>query len=159
MKLLLLLSLLISSADTASAQSPLKPGAWELVTRVTSLPPNGAAEKIVHEERSERCVTPQFIATDPYMNPEKDNHKVGGGECQTSNYTRMETSANWLMICTVPNVGRVESAIRATVRERDFRNEMTNAISRVDGSNQTVRLVTVGRYIGECQSQMKPLTP
>jgi hypothetical protein len=143
----------------ARAQSPLKPGAWELVTRVTSLPSNGAAENVMHEERSERCITPQFIATDPYMNPEKDNHKVGDGECRTSNYVRMETSATWLMICKVPNVGRVESAIRATVREREFQNEMTNAISRVDGSSQTVRLLTVGRYIGECRSQMKPLTP
>jgi len=159
MKPLVIVASLVCIPAHAQAQSPLAAGAWKLVTRVTSLSTKGVGEIPLHEETSDRCMTSEFIATDPYVNPEKNNRQVGDGECRASNFERTGGTATWLMTCKVPGTGWTESAIRATVAEREFRNEMTTTISRIDAPNQTIRLVTTGHHVGECHPEMKRLTP
>ena len=159
MKPLMIVALLTCSPAHAQVQSPLTPGAWKLVTRVTALSAKGVSETPLREELGEWCMTSEFIATDPYVNPAKDNRQAGNGECRTSKYDRTDGTATWLMTCKVPSIGWTESAIRATVAEREFRNEMTTTVSRIDAPDQTIRLVTTGHYVGECQPDMKRLTP
>jgi len=159
MKPLVIVASLVCISAHAQSQSPLTAGAWKLVTRVTSLSNKGVGEIPLHEETSDRCMTSEFIATDRYVNPEKNNRQVGDGECRVSNFERTGGTATWLMTCKVPRTGWTESTIQATVAEREFRNEMTTTISRIDAPNQTIRLVTTGRYVGECHPEMKRLTP
>jgi hypothetical protein len=152
-------ALLACCSAHAQTQSPLTPGAWTLSTRVTALSAKGSIETPLREEVGEWCMTSEFIATNPYVNPERDNRQTGNGECRTSKFDRAAGTVTWSMTCKMPGIGWTESAVRATVAEREFRNEMTTTVSRIDAPDQTLRLVTAGHYLGECRPDMRRLAP
>ena len=152
----LLVCLLLLTAIAPARAEALTPGAWRLVTRIVALDPDGGPDRVLTQSRTTNCMSPEFVASNPYQDAEKDNRDIGGHACQTRNYSRSGDTATWEMSCTTAGIGRSEGWVSATVTAHDLETEMRLTAYLNDGRVQILRYKTDGQYVGVCTSGMEP---
>lgn len=146
--------LLLTAPATAQSQSPLQPGGWAFHTRVVNILPDGKTEKEVADSRSERCLSAEFVASDPYLLAERDNKTADDLSCVASNYNRSGNSANWSFTCTSSQGFTIRSAVRNSLTATTIRNELESRVRRKDGVEFTQLSSTDAVYKGSCMPDM-----
>jgi hypothetical protein len=149
-----LIVLLLAAPAMAQSQSPLQPGGWAFHTKIVNILPDGKTEKEVSDSRSERCLTAEFVASDPYLLAERDNKTVDDLSCVASNYNRSGNSANWSFTCTSSKGFTIRSAVRNSLTATTIHNELESRVRRKDGVEFTQLSNTDAVYKGSCGPDM-----
>lgn len=146
--------LLFAAPAPAQSPSPLQPGGWAFHTKIVNILPDGKTEKEVTDSRSDRCLTPEFVASDPYLLAERDNKTVDDLTCVAGNYARSGHSAQWSFTCTSANGFTIRSTVRNSLTATTIHNELESRVRRQDGVEFTQLSSTDAVYKGPCGAGM-----
>jgi hypothetical protein len=132
---LLVIALTMFVAEAAVlAQSPMRPGKWEVSTQM-EMP---GAPMQMPPMKMTRCVTAEE-ANDPantVQGPER-------GDCKVSDYQMTGNTATWKMACTKPQ------AMSGTA-EMTFSGDAYNGVMKMSTSHGPMSMKLSGKRVGDC---------
>ena len=143
------------AVGSAGAQQVMTPGGWEMtgtITRELSGKPQESMGTMVLKT----CLTPEFLARDPYLNPKLGEDKVTarGATCNSSEYERDANTATWVMRCELQDGSRLKARFRHTAQATSLTQRMEQEVERPGGGKGLVVINTVSRHIGPCTDDM-----
>lgn len=142
----------------AAASPTIQPGGWKVKTVVTARETPASPPRTVSEMTTQLCLTPAFLARDPYLTPgiDRDKMEKQGARCSISDATRSEASASWKMSCTMADGNSVEMQVSNTVASRRLRSEVQQFVHK--GSQEVqIRITMDSVYAGACTKDMLQL--
>ncbi|MBS0356061.1 MAG: DUF3617 family protein [Proteobacteria bacterium] len=136
----------------------IQPGGWKVKTVVTARETPASPVRTVSEMNTQLCLTPAFLARDPYLTPGIDQDKMEkqGAHCRISDATRSEAQAGWKMSCTMADGNSVEMQIHNTVAPRHLRSEVQQLVHK-GGQDVQIRITMDSVYEGACTKDMLQL--
>lgn len=141
-------------APALHAQTVMKPGGWQVESRVTARSADGDV-KDMGSQRMAVCLTAETLAREPYFNADVDRSKAAarGATCTTSDYQRQGDAASWTLRCTLADGTSTRARIsnRASAEQLDL--EMVQEVER-DAQRATVTIRGTARHAGECTPEM-----
>ena len=149
-----------ASALPALAQKAMTPGGWEMITSITRELP-GAAPEPMGRHTLKQCLTPEFLAAEPYLNPNLDKERMAArqAQCTSSDYQREGASASWVMACELADGSTLKARLRNSASADRITLQMVQDVERPGGSKGRVTISGEGRYIGDCTEEMSKPTP
>ena len=150
----------LTAATPALAQTVMKPGGWEMTTGITRELPGQPAESL-GRHTLKICLTPEFLAADPYLRPNLDDQRMAArqAKCTASGYQREGDSAQWAMECTVADGSTLRAQISNHAELDRLTTRMVQDVERPGGSKGRVTMAGEGRYVGDCTEDMTKPTP
>lgn len=141
-------------APALHAQTVMKPGGWQMESRVTARSADGDT-KDVGSQRMAVCLTAEALAREPYFNAEVDKNKAAarGATCTTSDHQRQGNAASWTMRCTLADGTSTRARISNQASADRLDLEMVQEVER-DGQRATVTIRGTARHAGECTPEM-----
>lgn len=139
----------------SQAQTSMQPGGWEMVGSITRELPGKPAESL-GTQTTRLCLTPEFIAREPYLTPAQDEAKAAarGATCANSEYQRDGNAAQWVLTCALQDGSRLRAHIRNVATDTTLTQRMVQDVERPDGSKGRVTLTSQGRRSGDCTDDM-----
>lgn len=133
-------ALVLIGAAAAIAQSPVRPGRWEVTMQMemagspVQMPPM----------KTTQCVTPED-AKDPTRS--LPNGPAGRGnqrsDCKMADYKMSGNTATWKMVCTSPQ------AMTSTA-EMTFTDDSYNGTMKMDSPQGAMTMKIAGKRLGDC---------
>ena len=151
----------LTAATPALAQTVMKPGGWEMTTGITRELPGQPAESL-GRHTLKICLTPEFLAADPYLRPNLDDQRMAArqAKCTSEDLQRDGDSASWVMACELADGSRLRARLRNSATADRLTTLMVQDVERGGGGKGRVTISGEGRYIGECTEEMsKPEPP
>ena len=138
----------------------MKPGGWEMTTTLTRELPGQPVEQM-GQHTIKVCLTPEFLAAEPYLNPNLDKERMAArqAECTSSDYQRTGDAANWTMACTVADGSTLKARIDNRATADHMRLNMVQDVIRPGGGAGRVTISGESRYVGDCAEGMSTPTP
>lgn len=154
----LMLPLMLATLPALAGPTTVQPGGWKVKTVVTARETPASPPRTVSESTTQICLSPAFLARDPYLTPGLDRDKMEkqGAHCSISDATRSETSAAWKMTCTLADGNAVEMWINNTVAARHVRSEVQQSV-RKGNQDLQIRITMDSVYAGACTKDMLQL--
>lgn len=149
-------TLLLACASTvALAEATMTAGAWEFKMKVTAQEAKSGAKKNVSETGSTICLSPEFVAKEPFISPALDQAKMEGkgAKCSTSDYQRKDPNASWKMACDLADGGHVDMQVKSMVSPKKMTMDFLQHVVH-EGEPGTVKVLTTATFVGECTSEM-----
>ena len=150
----------LAAAQPAWAQKVMTPGGWEMTSSITRELPGQPVEQM-GRQTLKLCLTPEFLAAEPYLNPHLDQARMAArqAQCTSSDYQREGDAASWTMACDLAD----GSSLKARLHNRASADRLTllmaQDIERPGGSKGRVTMSGEGRYAGKCTDEMSKPTP
>lgn len=153
-----LVSSLVLAGLPAVATPVIQPGGWKVRTVVSARETPASPPRTVSESTTQLCLTPAFLARDPYLTPGLDRDKMEkqGARCNISDATRGEASAAWKMNCTMADGNVVEMQINNTVTPRHVHSEVSQLV-RKGSQDVQIHITMDSVYGGPCTKDMLQL--
>ena len=150
----------LTAAAPALAQTVMKPGGWEVATSISRELPGQPAEAL-GRHTMKICLTPEFLAADPYLSPNLDDQRMAArqAKCTSSDYQREGASASWVMACELADGSTLKARLRNSASADRITLQMVQDVERPGGSKGRVTISGEGRYIGDCTEEMSKPTP
>lgn len=125
----------------ALAQSPVRPGRWEVTMQMQM--PNSPVQ--LPEMKTTRCVTPEE-AKDPSKSLPTGPEGRGGqkSDCKMSDYKMTGNTATWKMVCTSPQP-------MTSTGEMTFTEDSYNGTMKVDMQQGQMTMKMAGKRVGDCK--------
>ncbi len=157
-KLQILCLFMVSVIQFAYAQAVMQPGAWEMKSKISAENPKTGETKIMNESASKFCLSPAFIAKDPYLTPGIDKAKMEQkkAKCSISDEKHLTDSASWKMSCTTLDGHIVDAFISNKVSAKHVVSEVEQQVER-DGKIAKVKILVTSNFIGQCTKDMPEL--
>lgn len=151
------LALVVSSVVNAYAQSPLRQGGWEIQTVLLKAEPPGSSEVVSASNTERVCMTPEFIATNPYLNPHKTSAGKTKLDCEITDHVHDAKSGSWGMLCAAAGGRTTRGNVRVQASASNLSAETFFDVLEGPEVLGTVRVRVTGRYIGPCTAKMPHL--
>lgn len=147
-------------ATPAWAQKVMTPGGWEMVTSITR-ELEGQPTEQMGRHTIKMCLTPEFLASDPYFNPNLDDQRMAAQQiqCTSDKLVREGDSASWTMACEMKDGTRLNARLRNSATAETVTLHTVQDIERPGGGKGRVTMAGEGRYIGECSDDMRKPAP
>jgi hypothetical protein len=141
-------------AQDAQATSPLRPGAWELVTEMHMPPPFSSPK---NPQETLVCFTPKYVSRNPYLTP--DSASISGKfyDCKKVSYLRVGNSLSWAETCKGAEGSTLSVSSSASVTPETIQHESKSVLTTQSGEALPLFSKTTGTYKGECSSRMRKL--
>ncbi len=148
------------AAQPALAQKVMKPGGWEMITSITRELPGQPIEQM-GRQTMKVCLTPEFLAAEPYLNPNLDKERMAArqAKCTSSDYQRDGDTASWSMACDLADGSSLKARLRNSASADRMTLQMAQDVERPGGSKGRVTISGESRYVGECTEEMSKPTP
>ena len=142
------------------AQKVMTPGGWEMATSITR-ELEGQPTEQMGRHTIKMCLTPEFLASDPYFNPNLDDQRMAAQQiqCTSDKLVREGDSASWTMACTMKDGTSLTAHVRNSATAETVRLNTVQDIERPGGNKGRVTMGGEGRHIGECTEEMSKPTP
>ena len=129
---------LLAVATSLFAQSPIRPGRWEVVMQMDmpSMPVK------MPEMKTTQCVTPEQ-ANDPANSLPRGPQGDGKQDCKVSNYKVSGKTVTWDMACTTP------MAITST-GEMTFTDDTYTGTVKMNAPQGNMSMKISGTRLGDC---------
>ncbi len=147
-----------ASSQSALANSVLEVGAWEMHTTITMQDPKTGKDRTVNDSKSKHCFSPEYVAQNPYLNPNIDKAKMEQKQstCSITDATQITNSAAWKMSCKTLDGHSVNVTINNTVSARQVQSNAEQEVKK-DGKSVFAKINVTAKHIGECTSNMPKL--
>ena len=134
------MAILVGAAG-AIAQSPVRPGRWELTMQMQM----AGSPVQMPEMKSTRCVTPED-AKDPARSLPSGPEGRGGqkSDCKMSDYKVSGNTATWKMVCTSPQA-------MTSTGEMTFTDDSYTGTMKMDSPQGPMTMKLAGKRIGDCK--------
>jgi hypothetical protein len=149
------LMLSAATAGEAMAQTVMQPGAWQMETSVSATNPATGETVKVGDTKMTLCLTPEFLAKQPYFNATLDEQamKQKGAQCTTSGYARDGNTASWKMACALSDGKTVDMTVKTAAGAKSLKSELRQIVTQ--GNQATpVNITIAGTFAGECTPDM-----
>jgi hypothetical protein len=133
-----LLTLALSWTVLAQTQSPMRPGSWQVTTKM-NMPGMGEMPPMTHTQ----CVTPAMLKDPAGSVPQAP----GGSDCKMSDYKFTASTATYKMTCTKPTPMTMLGEMKYSGTDA-YIGTMT-----MDASGQKVTMSFDAKRIGECAAK------
>lgn len=149
---------LVLSAGPLLAGPAIQPGGWKVKTVVTAQETPASPVRTVSETSTQLCLTPAFLARDPYLTPglDRDRMETQGARCSISDASRGEAGATWKMRCTMADGNSVEMQVSNSVAPRRLHSEVRQLVHK-GGQDVQIRITMDSVYAGACTPDMLQL--
>lgn len=145
-------------ANHALAKSVMAAGGWEMHTTITMQDPKTGQEKIVNNSTTKQCLSPDYIAQNPYLNPDVEKAKMEKKQatCSISDATQTANSAAWKMSCTTLDGHQVNVSINNTISAHQVESSAEQIVTK-DGKSVFAKIKVSAKHIGACTDGMTKL--
>jgi hypothetical protein len=130
---------LLASAAAVIAQSPIRPGRWEVVMQMDM--PNMPMK--MPEMKTTQCVTPEQAKDPAGALPTGPQGGRGNSDCKVSDYKVSGQTVTWKMACTMPQP--VTGAGEMTFTDNSYVGAMKMATAQGD-----ITMKVSGTRLGDC---------
>lgn len=155
----LVVSVALCFGSSAIAQSPLNEGGWLLRTTTSQVAPNQSVDSLVSDRTDQVCMTREFLATNPYLNPYKNPAGRSIPDCSVADHVSSAQTASWNMTC---RAGRGRSS-RAIIWVSASSESMTSVtvldVMQDEQHGSTMRVRVHGTFLGKCTPDMEIFRP
>jgi putative transposon-encoded protein len=142
----------------AIAESVMVTGGWEMHTTITMQDPKTGQEKIVNNSTSKQCLSPDYIAQNPYLNPDVEKAKMSKKQatCTIADAAQATNSATWKMSCKTLDGHEVKVSINNTVSAHQVESSAEQIVTK-DGKSVFAKIKVSAKHIGACTDNMTKL--
>lgn len=139
----------------ADARSVMQAGGWKNLMKVYAKSNETGEYVMIKELTSTVCLSPEFLANDPYLTPAVDQRKAKQkrAKCTISGIDRKAESSSWNITCTTVDNSLIETSVKNVVSPTSMTSESISSI-RKKGDVSFVKTVTEGLFIGACTGDM-----
>ena len=155
---LVVIGLVAGVCAPVGAQSVMQPGGWQMQIKVTAQNPTTGESKNMSESTSKMCLSKEFLANDPYLNPSIDKGKMEQkkAKCTISDEQRKGNTASWKMTCLTADGSTVVMSIKNTASLQKLVSDIQQVVKK-EGETVLVKIVMNSSFIGECTNDMPRL--
>ena len=144
-----------ASVADDTATGGMEPGAWTAhVTTAMRDPQTGEAKK-GPDGTMDICLTPEFLAKDPYLTPLLDEEKMARkqAKCTTSDHKRVGNSASWKVACTMSDGSKVDMLVDNVAARHKATSKVESTVVK-DGRTFLTIVTTDMSFAGKCTKDM-----
>jgi hypothetical protein len=148
---IIFLGLVIYAPQQTLARPVLAAGAWEMHTSISMQDPKTGKDKIVNNTLAKHCLSPEYIAQNPYLSPDFDKAKMEKKQatCSVKDASQTENSAAWKMSCSTLDGHMVNVSINNSVSARHVQSNAEQEVKK-DGKSVFAKIQVIAKHIGEC---------
>jgi hypothetical protein len=129
----------LAGAAVLDAQSPIRPGRWEVTMQMqmANMPIQMPAMK------STQCVTPDQAKDPAGALPKGPQGGRGGQDCKVSNYKVSGNTVTWQMACSAPQP-------MTSTGEMTFTNDTYAGTMKMNSAEGDMTMKIAGKRLGDC---------
>ncbi len=123
--------------------------------KITATNDSSSETKTLNESTMKKCLTKEFLSTDPYLTPGLDREKMTkkGASCAISDEKKSSGAASWKMLCTLSDGKQIDMTIANTASPQTMHSDILQLIKHESGV-MTMRIAMKAKLIGACTSEM-----